>query len=100
MARSDLDRLATSIVNEAYDHIQEHFVLVLDDYHFVDDVEDIGYFVNQFIRQMDENCHVVIASRSLLTLPDLPLLVARSQVIGLSFDELAFRADEIQSLVL
>jgi ATP/maltotriose-dependent transcriptional regulator MalT/two-component SAPR family response regulator len=100
VARSDLDRLATTIVNEAYDHIQEHFVLVLDDYHFVDDVEDIGYFVNQFIRQMDENCHVVIASRSLLTLPDLPLLVARSQVIGLSFDELAFRANEIQSLVL
>jgi len=100
VARSDLDRLVTTIVNEAYDNIQEHFVLVLDDYHFVDDVEEIAYFVNQFIQQMDENCHMVVASRSLLTLPDLPLMVARAQVSGLSFDELAFRADEIQSLVL
>jgi LuxR family maltose regulon positive regulatory protein len=96
----NLDQMATTIVNEAYEHIREHFVLVLDDYHFVDDSEEIDYFVNQFIQQVDENCHLVTVSRTLITLPDLPLMVARSQVGGLSFDELAFRADEIQSLVL
>jgi LuxR family maltose regulon positive regulatory protein len=96
----NLDQMATTIVNEAYEHIREHFVLVLDDYHFVDDSEEIDYFVNQFIQQVDENCHLVTASRTLITLPDLPLMVARAQVGGLSFDELAFRADEIQSLVL
>lgn len=99
-ASLDLDQMATSIVNEAYEHVREHFVLVLDDYHFVDDSEEIDYFVNQFIQQVDENCHLVTVSRTLITLPDLPLMVARSQVGGLSFDELAFRADEIQSLVL
>jgi len=97
---NDLDRLVTTIVNEAYVHIREHFVLVLDDYHLVDDSEEIGYFINQLIQQVDENCHLVIAARTLLALPDLPLMVARSQVGGLSFEELAFRADEIQSLVL
>jgi ATP/maltotriose-dependent transcriptional regulator MalT/DNA-binding SARP family transcriptional activator len=97
---ADMDRLVTTIVNEAYDHIREHFVLVLDDYHFVNDNDAIDYFVNQFVQQVDENCHLCIASRTLLTLPDLPLMVARSQVGGLSFEELAFRTDEIQALVL
>ncbi len=99
-ASLNLDQMATTIVNEAYEHIREHFVLVLDDYHFVDDSEEIDYFVSQFIQQAGENCHLVTVSRTLITLPDLPLMVARSQVGGLSFDELAFRADEIQSLVL
>lgn len=97
---ADLDRLTTIIVNEAYERIREHFILVLDDYHFVDDSEEIDHFINQFIQQVDENCHIVISSRTLLTLPDLPLMVGRSQVSGLSFDELAFRAGEIQSLFL
>ena len=39
---SDLDRLASTIVNEACEHIREHFVVVLDDYHLVDDSEEIG----------------------------------------------------------
>lgn len=96
----DLGRLVTTIVNEAYERIQEHFVLVLDDYHLVDENQEISAFVNRFIQQVDDNCHVVIVSRTLLSLPDLPLMVARSQVGGLSFEELAFRADEIQALVL
>jgi LuxR family maltose regulon positive regulatory protein len=100
VSTSDLHRVVTTIVNEAYEHIREHFVLVLDDYHFVDDSEEIDYFVNQFIQRVDENCHVVITSRTLLTLPDLPLMVARAQVGGLSFDELAFQTGEIQSLLL
>jgi len=100
LTRLSLDQVVTAIVNEAYEHIREHFVLVLDDYHFVDGNEEIDYFINRFVQDVDENCHLVIASRTLLTLSDLPLMVARSQVGGLSFEELAFRADEIQSLVL
>jgi len=96
----DLDHLVTTVVNDAYEHIREHFVLVLDDYHLVGESEMISGFLSRFVQGVDENCHLVLSSRTLVALPDLPLMVARSQVCGLGFEELAFRADEIQTLVL
>lgn len=95
-----LNQLITALVNEIYDQIPEYFVVVLDDFHLVNDCESINYFINQFAQQVSENCRLVIASRSLIDLFDLPLMLARAQVGGLSFEELAFRANEIQSLLL
>jgi ATP/maltotriose-dependent transcriptional regulator MalT/two-component SAPR family response regulator len=94
----DLDSLISVIVNDAYENITEHFVMVLDDFHLVEESKLIVQFVNQFIQLMDENCHVAIASRTLLTLPDMPLLVARAQVGGLDFNELVFQPEEIRLL--
>jgi len=96
----DINQLVSVIVNDAYEHIQEHFLIILDDYHLVSNVREIQAFINRFINESAENCHLTLSSRTLLSLPDLPLLVARSQVGGLGFEELAFRADEIQSFVL
>jgi LuxR family maltose regulon positive regulatory protein len=96
----DINQLVSVIVNDAYEHIQEHFLIILDDYHLVSTVKEIQAFLNRFINESAENCHLVLCSRTLLSLPDLPLLVARSQVGGIGFEELAFRADEIQSFVL
>jgi len=96
----DINRLVTVIVNDIYEHIQEHFLFVLDDYHLVSGQREIETFVNQLLREASENCHLVLASRTLLTLPDLPLLAARLQVGGLGFEELAFQPAEIQSLLL
>ena len=95
-----LDRLVTTIANNIYQSIREHFVIVLDDYHLVDENEQINAFVNRFIQSVGENCHLVILSRSLLPFSDLALLVARSQVGGIGFRELSFRSDEIQTLML
>ncbi len=96
----DINQLVSVIVNDAYEHIQEHFLIILDDYHLVSNVKDIQTFISRFINKSAENCHLILSSRTLLSLPDLPLLVARSQVGGIGFEELAFRSDEIQSFVL
>ena len=96
----DISQLVSVIVNDAYEHIQEHFLIILDDYHLVSNVKEIQAFISRFINESAENCHLILSSRTLLSLPDLPLLVARSQVGGLGFEELAFKSDEIQSFVL
>ncbi|NTW43740.1 MAG: hypothetical protein HGB14_04740, partial [Anaerolineaceae bacterium] len=94
----DVDFAATVLINEIYDTIPEHFLLVLDDYHLVNDCMEVRHFISRFLQDAEENCHLVITSRSLLSLPDLPMMAARSEVGGISFEELAFTADEIQSL--
>jgi len=96
----DINQLVSVIVNDAYEHIQEHFLIILDDYHLVSNVKEIQVFISRFINDSAENCHLTLSSRTLLSLPDLPLLVARSQVGGIGFEELAFRSDEIQSFVM
>jgi LuxR family maltose regulon positive regulatory protein len=96
----DLDILITVIVNELYECVREHFALVLDDYHLVDRFQEIGDFTNRFAQAVGENCHLLILSRTLLTLTELPLMVSRSQVGGLDYNELAFQPKEIQALIL
>ena len=97
---SDLDweQALRTVINDLYDQVKEHFALVLDDFHLIDSSPDINQFINRFTQEMDENCHLVITSRSLLNLPDLPLMVGRSLVQGLSFEELAFQPEEIKEL--
>jgi len=93
-----MERLMVPLVNEIYEHIPQHFVLILDDYHLVCDIPIIQNFLSRFVQLVDENCHLIISSRTLIKLPDLPLMVARDLVGGLDLMSLAFRTDEIQAL--
>jgi len=94
----NLDFLITTITNDIFNKISEHFIIVLVDYHLLQSSSKIDQFLSDFVQRADENCHVAITSRKLLTLPDLPLMVARSQVGGLSVEELAFQPDEVLKL--
>ena len=78
----NLDYLVSALTNDIYEKITEHFILVLDDYHLLNSNNQIDTFLSEFIQHADDNCHIAITSRKLLTLPDLPLMVARAQVGG------------------
>jgi ATP/maltotriose-dependent transcriptional regulator MalT/two-component SAPR family response regulator len=90
--------LVSALTNDIYEKVTEHFIVVLDDYHLLNSSGQIDKFLSEFIQRADDNCHIAITSRKLLTLPDLPLMVARAQVGGLSIEELVFQPDEIQKL--
>ena len=96
----DLHYLVSTVINDAFENISEHFIITLEDFHLVDDVEPISEFVSDFIQGVDDNCTVIITSRKLLTLPDMTLLVARNMVGGISYEELAFTPEDIQQLYL
>ena len=96
----DIPALVTTLTNDIYENITEHFIIVLDDYQLVEESEAVNQFINRFLQDVDENCHLMVSSRRLLTLPDMPLLVARNQVGGISFEEIAFTSNEIQDLLL
>ncbi|MDY6874345.1 MAG: hypothetical protein SVR81_10355, partial [Chloroflexota bacterium] len=96
----NIPALVTTLTNDIYENITEHFIFILDDYQLVEESETVNEFINRFIQDADENCHLMVSSRRLLTLSDMPLLVARNLVGGLSFEEIAFSSDEIQELLL
>jgi LuxR family maltose regulon positive regulatory protein len=90
--------VATVLINDLYENVTEHFLLILDDFHLVNDSLEVRKFISRILLDLEENVHLVLASRTLLSIPDLPLLAARSHVGGISYEELAFLPEEIQLL--
>ncbi len=94
----EAERLLSVLVNEIDGQVDQHFALVVDDYQFVDAVPDIRNLFSRFVYLVGENCHIILSTRRLPTLPDIALMVARQQVGGFDLEELTFRTNEIRSL--
>lgn len=95
----DLNQIVLTVINEIDEYIIDEFIFVLDDFHLVENNEEITYFISQIVEQLDQNGHLVITSHNLLALPNLPLLIAYAQVKGIDFEEFAFQPDELQALI-
>jgi len=94
----DEERLLVTITNEINAQINEHFILILDDYHLVSNVTSINHTISRFLQLAGEHVHLFLSTRNLPNLPDAPLMIARNLVGGLSFEELSFCPEEIQQL--
>ncbi|MGC8827023.1 MAG: tetratricopeptide repeat protein, partial [Anaerolineae bacterium] len=95
------DAFAGLLVNDIVLNIPDFFMVVLDDYHLIDDSVAINLLLDAFLRRQPENCRLVIASRTIPTLTPrgMALLVARQQVVGLGVNQLRFTPEEIQQLI-
>ncbi|MGB8981914.1 MAG: tetratricopeptide repeat protein, partial [Anaerolineales bacterium] len=94
----DAESILVTLTNELYEHVESDFLLILDDCHLLDDVPVIFSLLNRFLQLVDDNCHILLSSRTLPALDDVTLMVAREQVAGLSHAELAFIPREVQAL--
>ncbi|MFQ5593444.1 MAG: tetratricopeptide repeat protein [Anaerolineae bacterium] len=94
----DSETIAAALVNDMVQAIGEYFVVVLDDYHMLDDNSVVHTLLDTLLRYLPEHCHILLASR---TLPPLTLtrMAARQEADGLSVHELRFTVHEIQQLM-
>ncbi len=92
-------QLAALLAHELHHHVHEHFLLVIDDAHFIDDHPGIGAFLSRFVLVSGEQVQIALLSRRLLRLPDLVLLVARGLTAGLGTEDLRFQPEEIREVL-
>jgi ATP/maltotriose-dependent transcriptional regulator MalT/DNA-binding SARP family transcriptional activator len=73
-------------------------ILVLDDYHLVDDVPEIGALVERLVDYAPPQLHVVISTRQMPPLEALTRWRVKDQLLTLTRTDLAFTAAEIEAL--
>lgn len=91
--------VVNTLVTEIYEDIPGYFVLILDDYHTVEESEKINQILDTFLRLSPENAHLILASRTLPSRLTLTRLTARQEIAGLGQNDLRFSANEIRSFV-
>ncbi len=94
-----LDAYIGALVTDIQHDIDEFFVIVLDDYHLVEDSAAINQFLDRLLYVLPENAHLILASRTVPGQLTLTRLTAQLQVVGLGMNDLRFTADEIRALV-
>jgi LuxR family maltose regulon positive regulatory protein len=95
-----VEAYARLLLDEITRNAPDFFLLVLDDYHEVADSEPINLLIDTLLRYLPENCHIVLATRSIPTRLTLTRLVARQEVFGIGTEHLAFTEEEIGRLLI
>ena len=88
------DELAGMIVAQVADIAPSAVCIILDDVHHLGDADSSVVMLGSLIRSLPVNAHLVLAGRSIPTLP-LTRLAAADQLVSIGEDELVFTAQEL-----
>jgi len=103
LAAEDVAREAAHLVGtltgEMYAAIPEYFVLVLEDYHFIEDSELAKRFLNLFVERAPDNCHIIVSSRTSVELPAIYTLTLQQRAESLGTWHLSFTPIEVKELL-
>ncbi|MFQ5878704.1 MAG: tetratricopeptide repeat protein [Dehalococcoidia bacterium] len=98
-AARDGARLVGALVNEICRSIPEPFVIVLDDFHHLDESPAVLKLLGALLLRLPDHCHLIVASRTWPKLSVLPLLTARQEVGKIDTSLLAFTASELEQFL-
>lgn len=87
-----------ALINDLVFSAQPETLLVLDDYHLVDDIPRIRSIVDHLVEHLPQQVHLIIASRRRPTLAGLPKWRARAEVLELNEEDLLFTPEEVETL--
>ncbi len=93
------DIVVGTLITEIFESIPRFFVLVLDDYHTVEESSPVNQLLDALLRLLPENAHIVLSSRTLPSELTLTRLTARQEIAGLGANDLRFTPEEIRQLV-
>ncbi|MHB1158880.1 MAG: tetratricopeptide repeat protein [Chloroflexota bacterium] len=94
----EINSIVASLTNEIQSDIPDYFLLILDDFHWVDNSEVVNSALDLLIYYLPDNCHLLLSTR---TLPQLTFsrLAAQRQVAGLGTTDLRFNSEELARLL-
>lgn len=88
----------TPLLNALTQSIQNQAVLVLDDFHLVAHVEEIAALIQKLVDYCPPRLHIVLSTRQAPALPDLNRWRVKGALRVIGPADLAFTAEEIESL--
>lgn len=95
-----VESVTAMLVNEIDAHILETFLLVLDDFHEVDEALAINESVNMLLTFLPPNCKIVLASRRKPRWLALARLAAAGELIEIDQSALQFTGAETAELMM
>lgn len=92
-------QLVGTLTGEMYTAIPEYFVLVLEDYHLVEDSDPAKSLLNLFVDRAPEHCHIIVSSRTSVELPSICALTLQHRAKSLGASHLSFTPTEVKELL-
>lgn len=86
------------LINEIADDLHTESALVIDDFHLVGDAPDIAHIVARLIDYLPSNVHVILSVRQRPALLPLSRWKVKGHLLEIDVEDLAFTADEIDTL--
>ncbi len=91
--------LVGTLTGEMYAAIPEYFLLLIDDYHFVEDSGPTKRLLDLLVDRAPDNCHIIISSRTTVELPAISKLASQRQAASLDTSDLSFTPREVKELL-